>query len=131
MAAFEDHLARVVDAIRADGVDVVLLSHVNRLEKPRDQWTEDDRYRLLSEIMSDRWQATEEALVAVDSLAREATRRVARSRGAGYVELAGEVPPSAEYFADYSHFTDAGADRVAHVLASHLLRPPGNVAKGR
>jgi hypothetical protein len=129
MAAFEADLGRIVDEIRADGVEVVLLSHVNRVEKPRSEWTDDDHYRVLSEIMAERQQATEDAMVMVDSVAREATRRVASSRGVRYVELAGSVPPSAEYFADYSHFTDAGAARVAKVLADHLLGSTDTIAR--
>lgn len=131
MARFEADLAALVDSIRADGVEVLLVGHVNRLEKPSSEWTFEDRYHLLSNIQGNSPQASDAAMVGVDAVARLAMQRVAQGHGASYLELAGEIPPTAEFFADYSHFTDVGAARVARLIAGRLLAMRGIAAELR
>ena len=42
--------------------------------------------------------------------------------GRSIVEAERKIPPTDKYFADYTHFTDAGADSVARILAAEVVR---------
>jgi hypothetical protein len=71
--------------------------------------------------------ATGAALIAFDSTADEVTVRVARDSGAALVDLAslarrGLFTPYSESYADYAHFTDVGAERVAAAIAPVVAR---------
>jgi hypothetical protein len=53
-------------------------------------------------------------------LYNDATRRVAQAEKVFLVDLAAETPRSSRYFYDPHHFTIAGADFVARIVARHL-----------
>jgi hypothetical protein len=58
------------------------------------------------------------------ALFNQATLDLCRERAdAECVDLASEVPKDAVDFYDEEHFTEAGAERVAHVVADYLLSP--------
>ena len=50
----------------------------------------------------------------------EAVRDVAREHGAVLADAARVVPPGPRYFADFVHFSNAGAERMAALLAEKL-----------
>ena len=48
------------------------------------------------------------------------TREVGRERGVLVVDLAREMPKNSAYFFDLMHYTNAGAARMADIIATHL-----------
>jgi len=126
MAIFGQHLERLVTSIQATGVKVALVTHTNRfIGAPSDTLGPDRRH--LVNVMSLYWpQASPGVLLAVDSVANAITRQVAVEHGAAVLEVEGRIPPSPKYFADYVHFTDAGADSMARIIAAGVIRLAGD-----
>lgn len=122
MAIMRQHFEKLVTAVQATGVQVVLVTHTNRfIGAPTDTLGPDRRH--LVNVMSVYWpQSTPGVLVAIDSVANGIMRQVAEERGARVLEVQGRIPPTPSYFADYVHFTDTGADSVARILATGVLR---------
>jgi len=120
LAAFETDLRGLVGAARASGAGIVLLPHAHALGP-----ASADRQRLLAAWRRFTPRATGPTLVAFDSAAAEASRRVAADSGAAWIDprpVLGGQP--AAHFADFSHFTDLGAARLAG-LVRRSLPPPG------
>ncbi|HWZ59017.1 MAG TPA: SGNH/GDSL hydrolase family protein [Gemmatimonadaceae bacterium] len=121
LAAYETDLRRLVGTVHAVHATPVLLTHVNA--------SMDNR---LDAAWMEFWvhqypRATGAALIAFDSTADEVTVRVARDSGAALVDLAslarrGLFTPYSEYYADYAHFTDSGAERVAAAITPVVAR---------
>jgi hypothetical protein len=129
MALYRDHLDELVRTIRDDGVEVILVTHTNRLRKPAEFLTPEDWYHLTA-ILALFPRAPAQAVADVDSAANEAIRSVARKHRLGIIEVEDEIPPTAEYFADYAHFTDAGAAAMAGILASGVVAWEGQRKQG-
>ena len=53
-------------------------------------------------------------------LYNDATRKIASSNGVWLLDLAREMPKSADYFYDTLHFTNAGAQKVAEIIYPKL-----------
>lgn len=122
LEAFDADLRRLVGTIRSIGATPVLATHANGfLGSPP-----------LSDAMLRAWErfyprATGEALLAFDAVTTERTRRVAADSNVALVDAwqaFHEVGAPAS-FADFSHFTDRGAARMAG-----LLRPAVTEALG-
>jgi lysophospholipase L1-like esterase len=116
--AFERHLTALVLAERARGVAPVLATYptlgtvANR-----------DRHRL--EFLSLReWNVELSDLGLIDAAAKlnDAVRRVARELAVPLADVDAALPKTSEYFADYVHYTDAGAERVAAAVLAALER---------
>jgi hypothetical protein len=122
MAILREHLERLIPSIRATGAEVVLLTHTNRFIGAPGAAAGPDRRHLVNLIAAYYPRATEHVMVAVDSAANTIIRQVAQAEGAPVVEVEGRIPPGGADFADYAHFTDAGADAMARILADGLLR---------
>ena len=48
------------------------------------------------------------------------TREVGREQGVLVIDLAREMPKNSAYFFDLMHYTNAGAARMADIIATHL-----------
>ena len=48
------------------------------------------------------------------------TREVGRERGVPVIDLAREMPKNSTYYYDLMHYTNAGAARIAEIIAAHL-----------
>ena len=53
-------------------------------------------------------------------LYNDVTREVGRERGVLVIDLAREMPKNSTYYYDLMHYTNAGAARLADIVASHL-----------
>ncbi len=115
------HLDRLVRTIQSSGARVVLVTHTNRFVGAGAAVTSQNRHHLINLMALYHPQASERTLVAVDSLANTIVRRVAAERSVPVLEAEGQVPTTSEYFADYAHFTNAGARAMARLLAAGLL----------
>jgi lysophospholipase L1-like esterase len=119
--AYERDLRAFVGAVRAAGAEPLLVAHVNVFAdgEPRD------------ELLLTAWRrfyprATGEVIIAFDRLLRGVTCRVAADSGVAFVDPAPRLPsPRHRWFADYAHFSDAGAAQVAGAVAGALLAPGG------
>ena len=122
MALMQRHLERLVSTVQAAGVRVVLVTHTNRfVGVPADTLGPDRRH--LVNVMSLYYpRATPKVLLTVDSEANRIIRQVAAERGAGVVEAEGKIPPDDRHFADYEHFTDAGAAAMGRIMAQGVIR---------
>lgn len=121
MALMEKHLEHVVATIQSSGSQVVLLTHTNRyLDSPAGSNKIDRRH--LINLMSVYYpRASTQVMIGVDSIANRIIRDVAQRRGARVIEVEGRIPGTDEFFADYAHFTDVGADAMAHILSARVL----------
>jgi hypothetical protein len=116
--AFERRLTALVLAERARGVAPVLATYptlgtvANR-----------ERHRL--EFLSLRaWNVELSDLGLIDAATRlnDAVRRVARELAVPLADVDAALPKTSAYFADYVHYTDAGAERVAAIVLDALER---------
>jgi hypothetical protein len=55
-------------------------------------------------------------------LYNDVTREVAERNGVFLIDLAAEMEKRSAYFYDYMHNTNAGSERIAHIVAAHLAQ---------
>jgi lysophospholipase L1-like esterase len=117
LAAYDDDLRRTIGTIHALGAAPVVAIHVNAFDGGGPL----DEAKLIS------WEnqyhrATGDALIAFDAAAARVTLRAARDSDVSVVDLRRWEPPAgARLFADYAHFTDAGAAWMASALTPAVL----------
>ncbi|MBL8983177.1 MAG: hypothetical protein JNL26_13385 [Gemmatimonadetes bacterium] len=112
----ENDLRTTIGVARSLGVPVTLIGHVNATMAPGfsdpgllTAW----EYQFPS--------VTGQVLVDFHRVARDVAVRVARDSSVALVDLAGSFPGDWKgNFADFVHFTDIGAARVAHTLTGAL-----------
>ncbi len=127
LEALDHDLREFIGTARSSGMTPVLMVHVNRFSPnlPRDA-------HMLTAWEKFYPRATGEMIVAFDSLARETTLRVGSDSGAIVVDLPAEFPVArAPYFADFSHFTAEGADRVGRAACNALINVVTQPNSGR
>lgn len=115
LALFERHLRQIVGTIRATGASPVLATNTNA-------FLGDDP---ASEDVLFAWErfyprATGDVILAFEDSARSIVREVARDSMTALADIAPTVRGPAA-FADFSHFTDAGAATVAGILARTII----------
>lgn len=118
---FREHLEALIGEIRASHAQAVLATHVNRFPEDRSRWTPADR----AQLAAWRWfypRASETAILSMERNCNQVVRDLARSDGLPLVDLAVLMPRTGDDFADFSHFTDQGAQFVASALASEILK---------
>ncbi len=117
IGAFDADLRELVGSIRSIGAKPVVVTHGNafmRSDHP-------DPEELTLELRYHR-RASPQTLVAFDSAARGVALRVARDSSATVVDAAQDLSTGAGgLFADFLHFTDYGAARMARIIADSLL----------
>ncbi len=116
LALFEAHTRGLLTAAKATGARVALLTHANAFHKQA----------TLNESLLQSWQkfyprATGEVLIEFDAQANELLRRLAREYNVALIDIAEKVAGDPSDFADFSHFTDTGAAKVAAELEAWVL----------
>ncbi|HEV7993619.1 MAG TPA: SGNH/GDSL hydrolase family protein [Gemmatimonadaceae bacterium] len=120
---YRDDVARLVAAARERGVQPVIVTHANAVgQNPANV----DRALLVS------WRKfypmlAEQGFVDMELRMNEALRQLAAEQHVTVIDAARIIPPDPRYFADFVHFTDAGAELMAKTVASGLeplLRDP-------
>jgi lysophospholipase L1-like esterase len=117
LAAYDADLRRTIGTIHSLGAVPVVAIHANAFDGggPLDQ-------PLLVSWENQYHRATGDALIAFDDAAARATLSAARDSGVTTVDLRHlHGAPGARLFADYAHFTDAGAASVASALAGPVI----------
>jgi hypothetical protein len=113
MTQFEGDLRRVVGVARSTGANVVLMGHANATLEPA----------FSDSVLIGAWvyqfpRATGKTLVDFHARAYEVEREIARDSGLVFVDLPAAFKDQWKgSFADFVHFTDAGAGIVAATLA--------------
>jgi lysophospholipase L1-like esterase len=117
LGAFESDLRNVVGSIRSIGAKPVLITHGNAFMR-----TDHPSPEELNMELRFHQRATPHTLLAFDSAARAVTLRVARDSDVTVVDAAQSLSTGrGGVFADFLHFTDYGAARMASVIADSLL----------
>jgi len=113
---FQGDLTKLVRALRDHGVEPVLVTHATAFAKNSADW---DRNLLLT------WRKfypmlKENGFIDMEKRMNDAIRNVAAGQRVLLIDAANEIPPDRPYFADFSHFTSAGAEVMARCLADGL-----------
>lgn len=121
MQAFEQDLRCVVERARRAGTTPILVTHGNYFG---DQITPENRPMLVA------WRRfypdlSEAGFLDMEVRANQIVQRVAQSEpGTILVDIRQAVPPGPEHYADFVHFTDEGARRLATQLSAAILAAP-------
>jgi hypothetical protein len=112
---YAGRLRKLIGLCRTNGIVPVLITQPALFGPGVDPVTHRDMARVLAEDRSGygRWRILE--------LYNDTTRRIAVEDSVFLVDLAAEMPRNSAYFYDYLHYTVAGSDEVARILASRLL----------
>jgi lysophospholipase L1-like esterase len=113
---FRNDLVTVVEFFQTRGVPVLLATHAQRFG---------DRVSPGEEGWLVYWRSfypelQEDGFLDLERRMNQAVRDVAREHGAVLVDAAPQVPPGPRYFADFVHFTNEGAERMAALFAEKL-----------
>lgn len=109
-------LVALVRGFESRGIAVVLATHASRFGQ---SLTDDDCYWLTA------WRVfypsiSETGILRLERRGNELIRSVAQREGVRLIDAAAKLNGHTEYFADFSHFTDAGAAAMAQALAPGL-----------
>jgi hypothetical protein len=116
LALYERDLRAAVGAARGAGAEIVLATHASRFIGAA----------TLDEHQLNAWEryyprAPGRVILDFEAAADQVTRRVASDSSVAVVDVAGALAGGGSaLFADFSHFTDAGAARVAGAVAGVL-----------
>ena len=122
MQILRTHLNRLLASANAEGLQLMLVTHANRFAGAM-QDTAGPARRHLVNLMSLYYpQATPQVLIGMDSVANALMRGSGQARGAVVVEAERHITASPSTFADFLHFTDAGADQMARLIVEAILR---------
>ncbi len=128
---FRKDLIEMITALRANSVQPILMTHATIFGAAPKQ---PDRAMLVA------WRKfypklKEEGFLDLERRMNEAIRQLAMQQNVTLVDIAREIPPGQEYFADFVHFSDAGAalmaKRLAEAIEPLLRRSPYQNARGR
>lgn len=114
LALFRRHLTDLVETLKADGQEVILCTHPSRFLLASDP---------KSELWAVAWRqyyprATIAVMRQMEVLTNKEIRLVGLNLGAKVADLAKQSGWTPEMFSDFCHFTDKGAAKAAHILAS-------------
>jgi hypothetical protein len=115
LAAYEADLRRFVGTVRSIGATPVLATHANRFVGGT---VIDSSLLAAWERFYPRSQG--QVLLAFDSAGAEVTRRVARDSGVVLADTREALRGCSGCFAEYAHFTDEGAARVARTIGAAI-----------
>jgi len=128
MDAFRSSLNRLVASAKKEGLQPLLVTHANRFSGAMQDTVGPDRRHIVNPMSLYYPQATPSILIRTDSVANAIMCEVGAAQGVPVVEAERQIPASPAYFADFVHFTDVGADKMAHLVVrgilSHAASPP-------
>lgn len=121
---YADDLRRIVDDLRAAGVEPVLVTHATLFG----QRVEDNVREWLTIWRRSFPMLREDGFLDMENRANDAMRRVAAERGVALADAAAQMPSGRQYFADFVHFTDRGSAEMARIVAGRLQCLRGGTA---
>ena len=114
---FAVDMRELVQSLRRAGVRVILATHAHRFSRP----IRDDAAAQLVGWVRFYPRATGECLIEMEDRANEVVRTIGREQGLPVVDVQEAVGKDPRHYADFSHFTDAGAAQAAVSLAREIL----------
>lgn len=113
---FRDELLALIAGLRSRGVEPVLATHATRFSNPP---TDEDRrmlvmWRKFYPILS------EDGFLDMERRANDIIHQVGREQNVTVIDVAAELSGQTKYFADFSHFTTEGAERIGALLARQI-----------
>jgi len=121
METFRSSLNRLVASAKKEGLQPLLVTHANRFSGALQDTAGPDRRHIVSPLSLYYPQASPSVLVGADSVANAIMCEVGAAQGVPVVEAERQIPASPAYFADFVHFTDVGADRMARLVVQGIL----------
>lgn len=109
-------VGELVDAVKASGARVLIISQAVRATSPPRPEDYDDLHAM--RIFLPR--ATEETLAAFPRRANAALEDLARSKGVEFVDVAPVLSGRRDMFIDFVHFTPQGAEEVAQIVGEAI-----------
>jgi len=116
VAMFREDLLALIAALRSRGVEPVLVTHATRFGTTM---TPED-YAMLTAWRKFDPMLKEEGFLDMEQRMNAALRSVAQEEHVTLIDAAKLTPPGPTFFADFSHFTAAGADRMGQEIANGL-----------
>jgi lysophospholipase L1-like esterase len=114
---YEERLTALVRAAKAVADQVVLVTFSARL---RSGQSPEERIQAGVTDLYYMPYRTPDDIIRDYAAVNEAMRRVARREGAGLIEAATAIPGDKQHFVDSVHFSDAGSQMMADIVASGL-----------
>jgi hypothetical protein len=127
VALFESQLADLVKRFLASGSRVMLCTHASAVQPSP---TGLDRKQLLA-LRIFYPKASERALRGIDPALNAVVRRTANRFDLPVIDVDAGLARVPRYFADFSHFTDEGAQAVAALMARDILADVASRADSR
>ena len=125
LSLFREHVSALVASVQAVGARPMLVTHANRFSE---RLSARDRADLVAlRVFYPR--ATDAVMLDFDHAANQVLREVAKARHLSLVDAELALGKNPRYYADFSHFTDAGASAMAELLADALQNPAPQTAK--
>jgi hypothetical protein len=118
----EERLAALVHAARTVANQVVLVTFSARV---RAEQSPEEKIRAGVTDLYYMPYRTPDDIVRDYAAVNEAMRRVATREGTGLIEAATAIPGDHQHFVDSVHFTDAGSQMMADIVASGLITQTG------
>ena len=123
LAAFEIDMACAINAVRGIGAVPIIVTHANRF---RSTGSADDAYWLTG------WRAqypelAEGGFIALEERANQSIRRIADANRVRLVDAGAALGGDPANFADHAHFSDAGAEKMARLLAEAVAQSNNTV----
>lgn len=108
--------AELVDAVKASGARVLIISQAVRVTSP----PRPEDYADLHAMRVFTPRATEETLAAFPRQANAVLKDLAHSKGVGFVDIAAAMTGRRDKFIDMVHFTPRGAQEVAQIVTEAI-----------
>jgi hypothetical protein len=124
---FEEDLVELIRHMQRDGAIPILVTHARSAGSP--PRPEEETYLRRMRMFFPR--ATPDTLVAFEQRANDVIRRVARDKHLRLIDADKALSGQHELFADLFHFNDAGAEKMAELLAEQMPAPKELGAKPR
>jgi lysophospholipase L1-like esterase len=115
---FAQNLVVLANTVKQSGAKIIFATHANRISDPM---TKEDLPALIA-WRKQNPRRTEHCIIEMEKTANIIIRQVSVEQGIPVVDLAMIVPKSDDYFADYLHFTDQGAEVVADALVKQVFQ---------
>jgi hypothetical protein len=118
--AFQSDLDSLTTQLLSSGVQVVLVTHANRfgpILNPADRPILTDWRKFFPTLQED-------GLLDMERRMSGAVRQVGQTHNVPVVDAAALIAPGRGDFAEFVHFTDAGANALATIVAAQIQREP-------
>ena len=116
LQGYESRLTKLIRICKEFGIKPVLITQPGLVGEGTDKVTNVN----LDNIKIDH-NVNGRLMWEVLELYNDVTRKTGRSEGVLVIDLAKEMPKNSEFYYDYAHFTNDGAEKVAQIVCRYLV----------